>query len=73
MKLSSLLVALSTASPAWATSTSAADGIVIEVTHKVTCDRKTHNNDVISMTYALSLANGTKIESSECPKRVVKK
>ena len=69
MKFTSLLAVLTAASTAWATTASPADGIVIEVTHKVTCDRKTRNNDVISMTYALSLANGTKIESSRCPSR----
>ncbi|CAK7215196.1 Peptidyl-prolyl cis-trans isomerase fpr2 [Sporothrix curviconia] len=41
------------------------DGITIEVTHRVTCSRKTKANDVISMTYSLSLADGTKIESTK--------
>ncbi|KAL1890433.1 Peptidyl-prolyl cis-trans isomerase fpr2 [Sporothrix stenoceras] len=73
MKLTSLLLALSSAATALAAATSfsatsttasPADGITIEVTHKVTCDRKTRNNDVISMTYALSLLDGTKVEST---------
>ncbi|CAK7209911.1 Peptidyl-prolyl cis-trans isomerase fpr2 [Sporothrix bragantina] len=69
--LPTLLVALSTASSTWAAAvssvsvTSPTDGIIIEVTHRVTCDRKTKVNDVISMTYSLSLADGTKIESTK--------
>lgn len=67
MKFTAFLLTLSSVSTAWAAATSIAaanDGITIEVTHKVTCDRKTRKDDVISMTYALSLLDGTKVESS---------
>ncbi|CAK7199581.1 Peptidyl-prolyl cis-trans isomerase fpr2 [Sporothrix eucalyptigena] len=70
--LSTILVAaLSVVPAAWAafasplSSASPADGIIIEVTRHVTCDRKTKANDVISMAYSLSLADGTKVESTK--------
>ncbi|ERS98580.1 FK506-binding protein 2 [Sporothrix schenckii 1099-18] len=64
MKLASVFVALSSASMAWTATVPGGTDIIVDITHKVECDRKTRTNDVISMTYSLSLLDGTKIEST---------
>ncbi|KIH87796.1 hypothetical protein SPBR_05331 [Sporothrix brasiliensis 5110] len=64
MKLASLFVALSSASTVWTATAPGGEDIIVDITHKVACDRKTRINDVISMTYSLSLLDGTKIEST---------
>jgi FKBP-type peptidyl-prolyl cis-trans isomerase len=40
------------------------DDLVIEVTFPVSCDRKTHNGDVLSVNYNGTFTNGTVFDSS---------